>query len=154
MWILVISLLLTGLLLILVELIFIPGTTIVGLLGLGLSIAGIVISYQHFGSETGNYILMGMLVVTAVGLVYGFRSKSWTAFSLKSAIDSKVNEGMIASLKVGDEGQTISTLRPVGKAEFKEGVFEVKAMGGYVMPGTKVKIIQLQANQIIVEPII
>ncbi len=69
MWIIIISLLAIGLGLIIVELVFIPGTTVVGLLGLIFSIVGIVISYSHFGNDIGFYILLGTLITTLVGFI-------------------------------------------------------------------------------------
>lgn len=153
MWIIIISLLLIGLALIIVELVFIPGTTVVGLLGLVFTVVGVVISYNHFGSETGLYILVTTLAITLLTLFYSFRSGAWSRFSLKKSIDSKVNEGLVASLNVGDEGVTVSTLRPIGKAEFGHKIFEVRTLGGYVEPRQKVKIIEIQSHQITVEPI-
>src|SRR5687768_11921605 len=95
MWIIIIALLTIGIGLIIVELVFIPGTTVVGLLGLIFSIVGIVISYNYFGNDVGFYILIGTLVTTLIALFYSFRSGAWTRFSLKSSMDSKVNEGML-----------------------------------------------------------
>lgn len=153
MWLIIIALLLIGLVLMVVELVFIPGTTVVGILGLIFSIAGVIISYRHFGNETGFYVLISTGIVTGAALFYSFRSNAWTRFSLKSSNRSKVNEGMISELHVGDEGKTISTLRPVGKAEFNERQFEVKTLGDYVDKGIKVKILHIQANNIIVKPL-
>lgn len=153
MWIVILSLLLMGLALIIVELVFIPGTTLVGLLGLIFTIVGVVISYDHFGSDIGFYFLIGTLVTTLIALFFSFRTGAWTKFSLKTSIDSKVNEGITQQLKVGDEGVTVSTLRPMGKAEFQAAIFEVKTFGNYVEQGQKVKIVQIQYNQIVVEPL-
>jgi len=47
---------------------------------------------------------------------------------------------------------SLSALRPVGKAEVGGRTFEVKTLGGYVTSGTKIRIIQILSNQIIVEP--
>jgi membrane-bound ClpP family serine protease len=153
MWIMIIALLAIGLSLIIVELVFIPGTTVVGLLGFIFSVAGIVISYKHFGADAGFYILLGMAITTLVVLFYSFRAGSWTKFSLKTAIDSKVNEGMLAALHIGDEGVTVSTLRPIGKAAFHNQQFEVKTSGDYVESGMRIRIIQILSHQVIVEPI-
>ena len=153
MWIIILSLLLIGLALIIVELIFIPGTTVVGLLGLIFAITGIVISYSHFGNDIGFYILLGTIAATAAAIVYSFRSGAWSRFSLKSSIDGKVNEGMMQNFQIGDEGVTISTLRPFGKATFKDKTMEVKTSGDYVEQGQKVKIIHMDLNQITVQPI-
>lgn len=153
MWIIITALLLIGMALIIVELIFIPGTTVVGLLGLIFTIVGVVISYQHFGSTVGFYILVASATGTLVALFYSFRTGAWTRFSLKTSMDSKVNEGLMATVQVGDEGKTISTLRPIGKAEFDGKTFEVKTSGNYIAEGEKVKIVSIEAHQIVVETI-
>jgi membrane-bound ClpP family serine protease len=153
MWIIVISLLLIGLTLIIVELVFIPGTTVVGLLGLIFAIVGIVISYSHFGNDIGFYILLATMATTLLALFYSFRSGAWSKFSLKSSIKSKVNEGIMDALQIGDEGVTVSALRPMGKAEFDSKTFEVKTSGNYIERGEKVKITQIELHQIVVEPI-
>ncbi len=153
MWIIILSLLLIGLALIIVELIFIPGTTVVGLLGLIFTITGIAISYNHFGNDVGFYILLATIATTVGTVIYSFRSGAWSRFSLKSSNDGKVNEGMIQDFHVGDEGITISTLRPFGKATFNDKTMEVKTSGDYVEHGQKVKITHIELNQITVQPI-
>ncbi|WP_276367109.1 NfeD family protein [Chryseolinea sp. H1M3-3] len=153
MWIIIISLLAIGLGLIIVELVFIPGTTVVGLLGLIFTVVGIVISYRHFGNNIGLYILIGTSVMTLAALFFSFRSGAWARFSHKSSIESKVNEGMLNTLNIGDEGITRSALRPVGTAEFGNQNYEVRTTGAFVDSGTRVKIIHIQSNQIIVHPL-
>jgi membrane-bound ClpP family serine protease len=153
MWILIIGLLAIGLALIIIEIIFIPGTTVVGLLGVLFAVAGIVFCYKQFGDEIGFYILMGMLGTTLAVLFYSFRSGAWSRFSNKSSMEGKVNEGLLSSINIGDEGTTISTLRPVGKAEFSNRQFEVKTHGNYIDNGARVRIKLIISNQIIVEPI-
>jgi membrane-bound ClpP family serine protease len=153
MWIIILSLLLIGLALIIVELVFIPGTTVVGVLGLVFAIVGIVISYSHFGSDIGFYILLGSVATTAGAIFYAFRAGAWKRFAHKSSIDSKVNEGIMSTVQIGDEGVTLSTLRPMGKAEFHNQTFEVKTSGNYIDRGEKVKITRIESHQIVVEPL-
>ena len=153
-WVTVISLILFGLILIIAEVIVIPGTTIVGILGFICLIVGIGFSFSYFGSETG-WVTVGVSAGTAgVILYYSFKADVWSRFSSKSKIDSRVNEGELDSLKVGDEGVTISSLRPVGKAELNGKLYEVKSFGDYLDNGIKIKIIKINSSQIIVEPII
>jgi membrane-bound ClpP family serine protease len=150
-WFIIISLLVIGLALLIAEVIFIPGTTIVGILGVIFSIAGVLMSYDHFGSSVGFYVLLGTLIATAVALFFSFRSGAWTRFSLKSSIRGKVNEGITGELKPGDEGIALSALRPSGKAEFKDRIVEVRTDGRYAEAQSKVRIVQIDSNQILVE---
>lgn len=153
MWILILLLLLIGLALIIIEVVFVPGTTIVGLMGVIFAGAGIIISYRHFGSDVGFYILLGTGAITAIALYFSFRSEAWTRFANKSSMNSKVNEGSTDTLKLGDEGVALSALRPMGTVDFKSGQFEVKTLGDYVDVGTRVRIVHIDGAQIIVKPL-
>jgi membrane-bound ClpP family serine protease len=152
MWLAIAVLILAGVALLIVEVIFIPGTTLVGLLGLIFIIGGLIFSYSEYGSTVGNYVLLGTSILSLGALYLSFRKGAWKKFSLRTSIDSKVNEGITAELTVGLEGITVSVLRPMGTAEFLGKIFEVKTNGDYLAAGTRVKIVQLQANDILVEP--
>lgn len=152
MWVAIGILIVVGLILLMVEVIFIPGTTLVGLLGLVFVITGLIVSYTEFGSPTANYVLLATSVLGAAILYLSFRKGAWHKFSLKTSIDSKVNEGLTAEFKVGNEGVAVSVLRPMGSAEFSGKIIEVKTNGDYLASGTRVKIVQINANDILVEP--
>ena len=152
-WITVISLILFGLALIIVEIIFVPGTTVVGIVGVIFLIAGIGMGFTYFGAETG-WLTLGVTAVTSgVLFYYSFKANVWGKFSLKGSINSKVNEGELDGMAIGQEGITLSALRPIGKAEFGVKTYEVKTLGKYLENGTKIRIIKIISNQIIVEPI-
>lgn len=152
-WVTVISLIFFGLALIVVEIIFVPGTTLVGVLGFVFLLVGVGLSFNYFGSETGWITVGSTGVASGLLLYYSFSSNVWGKFSLKSASDSRVNEGDLDQLRVGTEGKTVSTLRPVGKAELNDKTFEVKTLGEYLEAGKRIRIIKIVSNQIIVEPI-
>ncbi len=153
MWLVITALILAGLLLIIVEIVFIPGTTVVGLLGLIFAIVGIVFSYNLYGTEVGFYVMFGTVFVSAGTLYLSFRKGAWKKFSHQTSIDSKVNEGMASHLNPGEEGVAISVLRPMGSAEFNGKIFEVKTNGEFVNNGIKIRIINIRSNDILVEPI-
>lgn len=152
MIIIISTIILIGLALTVLELFFIPGTTLVGLLGLIFSIAGVIITYRHYGSDIGLYILISTSLLK-IGIIYfTFQRKAWNHFSLKSSIKSKVNEGITDGLEIGNTGITVSTLRPIGKAQFNDREYEVKTSGNYVENGIDIRITQISFNQITVEP--
>jgi membrane-bound ClpP family serine protease len=152
-WMIVASLIFFGILLVIVEIIFIPGTTIVGIIGAIFMIAGVTASFSYFGQRGGWITLGGTALSSAFIAYYAFKTNVWGKFSLKTTSLGKVNEGELASLEVGQEGIAISSLRPSGKAEIKEKTYEVKTLGAYVDFGSKIRIIKINTNQIIVEPI-
>ena len=152
-WLTIVILLAVGIILIVVELIFIPGTTIFGILGLILTIVGVIVSFAGFGSATGFAVLALTLVLTGITLYFSLRTGAWEKVSLKNASNSRVNEESKHNLWKGDTGVTLSTLRPTGKAEFKDLVVEVSTLGPYIEVGTKVRIIDVQPNKILVEKV-
>jgi membrane-bound ClpP family serine protease len=152
-WISIISLIIIGLALIVVELIFIPGTTIVGILGLICIIAGLVMTFNNYGSSVAWAVTGGTAVLSAGVFIYSFRSGAWNRFALKQSMNSKVNESNPLNVEVGDEGVALSTLRPMGKAEFKNQVMEVTSLGELVVTNTAIRIIKIDKRKIIVEPI-
>jgi membrane-bound ClpP family serine protease len=140
-----------GFLLVILEIFFIPGTTLVGLLGFLFTIAGIVITYSHYGSEVGLYVLLSTTVLKIGILAYSFQMKPWMRFSHKSSITSKVNEGLHNAINVGDVGKTLSVLRPIGKAVINNIELEVKSIDSYLENGISVKVTSVTPSQIIVE---
>lgn len=152
-WLTVISLIVFGLLLVVAEVIFVPGTTIVGILGLVCLVFGIYEAFQYFDNTIAYAILGGTSVVFVAILYYVFTTRVWERFSLKKEIDSKFNKGMADVLSVGDIGKTVSSLKPIGKAEFNNKIYEVKSLGGFVEPKNKVEIIKIDNNQITIKTI-
>jgi membrane-bound ClpP family serine protease len=146
-------LILTGLALVVVEVVFIPGTTVVGIIGVLLAFVGIILGYTSFGSTIGFYILSGTVAALGILLYLSFRNGAWDTFALKNTIDSKNNEGYLESFKAGDEGVCLSALRPMGKAEFNNRVVEVSSQGDYVDAGRRIRIKEVSTAGIIVEQI-
>ena len=153
-WITVLSLVVFGLALIIAEIIFVPGTTVVGLVGFAFLVVGTALSFRYFGSAMGWATTGGTAVVSGVVLYLSFKANVWGRFSLKSTSTSKVNEGELSTITLGAEGTTLSALRPSGKAELDHKTYEVRTMGNYVESGTKIRVMKIQANQIIVEPLL
>ena len=153
-WITVILLLIAGIVLLVVEIIFVPGTTILGLIGAGLMVFGVIIGYSKFGTQAGTLILVSALVVGGAITVISFKSGVWKRFALKNTNKSKFNEDIEVEHLLGAEGIAFSALRPYGKAEIYNSTYEVKTLGNYLDAGTKIKVTNVDKNhKIFVEPI-
>jgi membrane-bound ClpP family serine protease len=152
-WFVVLSLIVIGLILIVVEVIFVPGTTLVGFIGFGLVLLGQLFGFRYFGNNIGWIIVAGTAMSSAIIFFWVFRSKPWQLFALKTSIKSKVNEGIHDGLVAGAEGIARSALRPSGKAELGGKVVEVTTQGSYLESGTRVRIIKISPYQILVETI-
>ncbi len=152
-WISIIILIIIGLTLIVVEIIFIPGTTIVGIIGLACIILGLVFTFNNYGNTIGWSATGGTAIFSIAVLVYAFRSGAWSKFALKDSIDSKVNQDKPINVQVGDEGVAHSALRPIGKGEFDNVELEVRSLGELIPTNSKIRVIKIDNRKIFVEPI-
>lgn len=152
-WLAVILLVAFGLILVVVEVIFIPGTTIVGVLGAIFMGVGIYISFQNFGSGIGFIVLAVSAISSAATMYISFKSGVWKRFSLKETHLGRVNDEFKPLVEPGQTGTAVSTLRPFGKAEFDEKIYEVKSLGNYIKAGAKIKVIKIENHRILVEPL-
>ncbi|WP_435406114.1 NfeD family protein [Roseivirga pacifica] len=150
-WISIVLLIVIGIVLIYFELLLVPGTTIVGLVGVVLCVVGIYLTYEKHGDATGNWVLAGSVVLSLIGLFYSFRAKSWEKFSLKTSNRSKVNENYFSDISIGIEGVALSDLKPIGKADFKNKAYEVRSNGGHISSGSQIRVTKVSGNRIVVE---
>lgn len=134
--------------LILIEIFLIPGVGIPGIAGAVLMFICLVMAYK-VSTTFGHYTLLGTAVVSAALVALAFRSKTWDKLSLKSDIDARV-EHPLYSLKVGDSGEAISRLNPMGKALINEHFFEVSTKGEYIDAHSSIEITNIEGNKIIV----
>lgn len=152
-WLTVIGFILFGLGLIIVEIIFVPGTTIVGIGGLLCSGYGVYLSYDYFGNTVGGWVLGFTGLTALLMLVYALKSNAWDRFSLKDSNSGRVNDDYRHNFNVGEQGEAVSSIKPIGKALFSDEEVEVRSLGTYIDAGQKVKIIRIDKNRIFVEPI-
>ncbi len=152
-WVTVLVLIALGIIFIIVEILFVPGTTIVGILGILATLFGVYLSFVYFGATVGTWLAAGSGIVFVVSIYIAFKQKTWDRFSLKDTMKGKFNEGLTSTLQVAQRGVALSSLRPFGKAEFAGKEFEVRSFGDYVDSGTSVEIIKINGNTIYVQPI-
>ena len=142
-----------GLLLIVIEIVFIPGTTIVGIFGGLLSGYSVVKAYIDFGTETGHVFLFSNLIAGTIILIVCFRSGVWSKFANNSVSQGKAIDDLDQELSIGDEGITLSDLRPMGKTEFKNKTYEVQTLGAFCTHPSKIIIIDISRHKITVQPL-
>ena len=147
---LIISLILVGLILLLAEILIIPGVGVAGILGI-LSVTGsCYYAFYEFGNLTGGIVTGVSALLLVILSVYVLRSKTWKRMSLETSIDSKAVSEESAIVSVGDCGKTLTRLAPMGTARFGDNVVEVKALEGMVDPGADVEIVMIEDNRIYV----
>lgn len=150
-WFILSTLLLIGLILVIAEILFVPGTTLVGLIGVFVTAVGIYYAFISFDNQVAGLILVATLALNFGALFYGFRTGAWKKFALKSSIKSRAFDNRLVGLEVGMQGVAVSDIKPIGKAEIGEGIYEVKSESGFISVGTTLFITKLENNTIIIK---
>jgi membrane-bound ClpP family serine protease len=150
-WAIIISLIIAGLVFILLELLVIPGTGILGIIGLGLIVFSIWSAYTHHSNLYGHYTLAATLVVSVLSVVLAIKSKTWNKAMLQENIEGKTNVFEKDAVKVGDTGVAISRLNPMGKALINNDYYEVNARGAFIDQEQEITVIKVEGNKIYVK---
>jgi membrane-bound ClpP family serine protease len=146
----IVFLIIIGIILVVLEILILPGL-ISGIIGGILIVTGILWMYKDFGSAYGNYTALGTAVLTLSAIVYSLKSKAWQRFGLKDSLKGKTNEVDNLEIIEGDEGITISALRPMGTVMIKEKRIEAQTNGELIPTNTSVTVLKVLPNKIIVK---
>ena len=150
----IIIIIVLGILLFIVEFLLIPGVTIAGIGGAILMGVAVYMSYKTHGNTVGNYTLIATLILTIGMFVYALRAKTWNRLMLKKDINGKVEVGLEnETVKVGDRGESITRMAPVGKVLINGLVVEGKSQRGFLDQHTPVEVIKVLNTQVIIKPI-
>jgi membrane-bound ClpP family serine protease len=150
----IILLIVLGILLFVVEFLLIPGVTIAGIGGAVLMGVAVYMSYKTHGNTVGNYTLIATLILTIGGFAYALRAKTWKRLALNKDIDGRVEVGLEKeTIKVGDRGESITRMAPVGKVLINGLVVEGKSQRGFLDQHTPVEVIKVLNTQVIIKPI-
>ena len=147
----IVILVLLGILLLILEFLVIPGTTIAGIGGIILIAAAVYFGYDVYGTKTGHIILFSTIVTIVLLVIFSLRLGTWNKLMLKSEIKGKVNVIDENQIKVGEIGKTITRLAPIGKAVFGDEEYEVKSNGEFIDHNKNVEILKILSNQLIVK---
>lgn len=175
-----IALFVVGILLILVEFFVLPGFGIAGITGIICVLAGLfgmliknppdkfpwpnnAVDWSDFSQGALGLSLgfMGFLVLAWLlskympklpflgGLILvpaAARQGGTMRISMTKPVESKTLD-----INVGDTGEVVSKLRPTGKARFGDAIVDVVAHGDFIDIGTKVEIIEIHGNRVVVK---
>lgn len=150
----IIFIILLGMLLFMIEFLLVPGITIAGIGGAICMIGGVIMAYHFHGSRIGNFTLLGTGLFAVLTVYFMLKSGTWKKFMLNSAITSKVEtlKSETDEVKVGDEGESVTRLNPMGKVMIRGEFYEARALDRLIDPHTTVIVSKVADNKIIVKP--
>lgn len=147
----VVILVLIGLILLLLEVLVIPGTSIAGIFGFLALGTAVWIVFSTYGTTYGVVALISLLLLTILTFVLAFRSKTWNKLALSDAVDSKIDSFETEKPSIGAVGQCISRLNPIGTVEINGREYEAYSADGYIEENNTVVVIATEDNKIIVK---
>ena len=149
----IITLVLLGILMMLIEFLLTPGMGLAGIVGLASFVGACVYAFIKAGTQTGTIVTAVVALIVIILFVWMLRSKSWKKLEQKEQIDVRTNTD-VEKVSVGDKGVTLSRLVPIGKVKFEKVTCEVhNADGTFVDPGVEVEVVAVEDNEVIVKPI-
>jgi len=177
-----VALFFVGILLLLVEFFVLPGFGIAGILGiicLMIGLFGMLIknppNKAPWPDSPANWdVFMDGLMGLSLGFI-GFVALAWiltkylpklqflSGLILVPAVAKQGTEMEISmtapseietiGVKVADIGEVVSILRPTGKARFGDAIVDVVAKAEFLDKGTKVEIIKIHGNRVVVKAV-
>jgi membrane-bound ClpP family serine protease len=149
---LIITLIIIGIMLLLLELLVIPGFGITGILGIASLIGGVVLAYTSLGATAGHLTLFSSLAGCGIALWIIMRSKTWNRLSLKTNIDDKVDVlPEQKGIQAGNSGVALTRLAPMGKIRVNNVDVEATSREGIINTGQTVEVVKIDGTKIIVK---
>lgn len=153
-----IILFLVGFSLLLAEIFLIPGFGLAGIGGIIAILTSIFLTYGNITQATYSILIaVGLSIVGFFILIrYIPSTRTWRKFILFTQQEKEL--GYTIGTKefkrlIGKEGIAITPLRPSGIAEVNDKKLNVITRGEYVDSNTKIKVISIEGNKIVVEAV-
>jgi membrane-bound ClpP family serine protease len=169
---LAVLLFLLGLILIGVEIFLIPGLGFSGVAGVALVITSLtLVTLERWPETSQDWMNLGstvsLLAMSLVAAIVGAFTLVWFLPSIpyfNRLVLQPPNEesdghpdlsasGYVSPSLLGAIGVAVTTLRPAGKVQFGDEFLDVVAEGDYVNPGSRVQVIEIEGNRIVVKEV-
>ncbi|MBQ5752290.1 MAG: nodulation efficiency protein D (NfeD) [Bacteroidaceae bacterium] len=136
--------------LLVVEVVFIPGFGFTGFAGLVAMAGSIFYAFAQIGNAAGwiTILVMGMVCISL--FLWALYGNSLDKVALNKNIDSTVRDNDVSTLRVGQRGVAKTRLALIGEALFDGRVFEVKSESGLIDEDDEIEIIRISGDTLFV----
>lgn len=149
----IVILVLLGVLLVVAEILILPGLSIAALGAAASFIAALTISYNTVGATFAGLVFLGAFTLTIIALAFSLRAKTLKKISLSHTIDSSVGDDISRDIPIGKEGVTTTRLAPMGSVEIDGKLYQGRSRSELIPPKSIVKVLSIEDNILIVEQI-
>jgi membrane-bound serine protease (ClpP class) len=168
----VIAVFVLGLLLVLVELLFIPGIVVLALAGTLMMFGALLWAMVDYYPSAPEWPSLDIFLLPLANLGVAIGLSGVAIFFLAQFFPklpvlrrlvlttSEPGGGSLTmdepgagrlSVRAGDRGRSLSMLRPVGRAEFAGENFDARSEGDFIPPGTEVRALRVEGSEVVVE---
>lgn len=144
--------------------IFNPGFGFFGITGIVLTLLGMILAVTHTssGNPVKQFFLLLLLEIIVLTLAFGLMAysvkKGWISRTALVEKNTAVPEGATEGTPkhkelIGKTGETITELRPVGKAKIDDKIYDVTSEDGFVDKGVGIEVVAAEGVKITVRKI-
>ena len=151
---LIIALIIIGVLLVVAELVLLPGLSVAGIGALICYGIAIYFGFSTYGTNGGLIVIGSILILSVIATVLSLRARTWHKLALTQEIDGKSQIDPQDTLKIGDRGLTVTRLAPMGKVTISGETYEAKSQGNlYLDPKQGIEVVGFENFNVIVKPL-
>lgn len=149
---LIIALIIIGVLLVVAELVLLPGLSVAGIGALICYGIAIYFGFSTYGTNGGLIVIGSILILSVIATMLSLRARTWHKLALTQEIDGKSQIDPQDTLKIGDRGVTVTRLAPMGKVTIDGETYEAKSLGNiYLDPQQEIEIVGFENFNVIVK---
>jgi membrane-bound ClpP family serine protease len=162
-----------GLVLIALEVFVLPGFGVCGVSGILLVLVSLgLVAYGHWPRTSSEWVsfghkispfgisMLGSLALVFLVARYLPHIPVLNRLMLKTAEEAGESPAAVdlpghaeLAALLGAIGVAATPLRPAGKTQFGDDFVDVVAEGGYIMPGTRVQVVEVEGNRVVVKEV-
>lgn len=146
----VITFVVLGIAFFVLEIFFLPGISIGGIVGTLFTGAAMWYAFVKIGTTAGWSVVVVSVVALLVAVVYFIKGKPLDKMALNRELESD-NLYNMSNVAVGDRGRTLSRLAPMGKVLVNGEDYEAKVRNGFLDGGVDVVVVAIEGNVVVVE---
>lgn len=147
-------LLLLAVILVILELFFLPGLSLAGLAAILFYGGALYYAFAHISATAGIITLISGVIITGILIYYFLHSRMLDKMKLKTEIDSTAPTSINRTIHVGDKGIALSRLNPMGTVLIDGCTVEAHSTGEYIEESTPVQVIKVEPAAIVVCPVL
>jgi membrane-bound ClpP family serine protease len=139
-----------GIVFFILEIFFLPGVSIGGIVGALFTGAAIWYAFAKISVIAGWIVVAVSVVALIAAFVYFIKGRPLDKMALNKELEAD-NLYDMSNVAVGDEGRTLSRLAPMGKVLVNGEDYEAKVRNGFLDGNVSVIVVAKEGNVLVVE---